>query len=135
MFLHVLNNPRVDCALESVVAMCVLLLGRALNAQVVAGVVVVAGTFTGGIGLRECALHGNILCGQEDNLDEVSGALVFLLAVIKTYLRVGGLCHCLHSLEVSDLHGGSRRQNISGLSHVSIISQYYRFSHWNSPGA
>lgn len=68
IFLHVLNDPRVDCTLESVVALCVLLLGRALDAHGGAGVAVVAGTLTSSIGLRQRALNGDILCREEDHL-------------------------------------------------------------------
>jgi hypothetical protein len=35
-------------------------------------------------------------------------------------LTVGGLGHLLHSVKVSDLHGGCRRKNIGSLAHSVV---------------
>lgn len=62
MFLHVLDDPGVDCALEAVVAVSVLLLGGALNAHSGTGIiVVVAGAFASSICLSKRALHSLVL--------------------------------------------------------------------------
>lgn len=84
--LHVLDDVRVDGALEAVAAASVLACCIALDTHAGGGAVG-AGALAVRIGLGERALYGFVLGGQEDDF------------------AVGGLGHGLHCLEVADLHG------------------------------
>lgn len=92
MFLHVLDDMRVDSALEAVAVAAILLSSAAINAHGAAARAdaMGAGSLAGCVGLCECRLDGLVLRGEEDDL------------------RIGGLGHCLHGFQVSDLHGGCR---------------------------
>ena len=87
--LDVLHHPGIYGLLEAVVGVSV--------KHVVCEA---AGPFAGMIcQLRHGLLHRLVRGRQEDNL------------------AVGRLGHCLHGLEVSDLHGGCGAQDVGGLSH------------------
>lgn len=87
-----LDDGGVDRALESGVAVTVLLLGAAVILSAARRALAAAN-------LGQLLLHSLVLGGQEDNL------------------RVRRLGHLLHRLEVSDLHSRSAGQDISGLPH------------------
>lgn len=107
--LHLLDDSRVDCALEAMVALAVLLLCGALDAHTRAGVIV-AWAFASGIGLCERALDSLVLCWQEDDL--YASVTDQLRDLEDTNLRIRSLRHGLHGLEVPDLHRRSGGQNV-----------------------
>lgn len=90
--LHLLNHPGVDGRLETVVLTCKF--GKVRGLASLADVGGLHGGVEGG-----GAGHGLVGGGQEDDL------------------AVRRLGHCLHGLEVADLHGRGRRQNVGGLAH------------------
>lgn len=91
-YLHVLNDMRVDGALEAVAVATVLLGSAALHTQRVAACAgaVGAGSFACCVCLGERRLNGLVLRREEDDLG------------------VGGLGHGLHGFQVADLHGWCR---------------------------
>jgi len=89
--LHVLDDRRIDSALEALIAMTILLLGAGRVRQRVARRAVFA--------LSERFLDSLVLCWEEDDLG------------------VGSFSHLLHGLEVANLHGWSAAENVGGLSH------------------
>lgn len=85
--LDVLHHAGIDRVLESILEPIILLWG--MTAWPLAGVV----------SSRQLLLHSLVCRGKEDDL------------------AVRRLGHGLHRLEVSDLHGRSRRKNIGSLGH------------------
>lgn len=61
-------------------------------------------TFTGLGEIAQCSIHGSCVEG-------------LAVARQKDDLAVGRLGHSLHSLEVADLHGWRRTQDVGGLAH------------------
>jgi hypothetical protein len=97
--LDVLNHPRIHCLLKAVVI--------GVHVELVTCILpglIIARSFASCVrrsrsGFQHALGDGLVGSGQEDDL------------------AVGSLGHSLHGLEVSDLHGRSRAEDVGGLSH------------------
>jgi hypothetical protein len=102
--LHVLDDMRVDGALEAVAVTAILLCSRTVHTECVFRVGAVrARTLTHGVGLSERSLYSHVLRGQEDDL---------------------GICrlgHGLHGLEVADLHSGCGGEDVCRLTVIGSV--------------
>jgi hypothetical protein len=102
--LHVLDDMRVDSALEAMTVTAILLCSRTVHTQCIfRGSAVRARALTHRVCLSERSLYSHVLRGQEDDLG------------------VCGLGHGLHSFEVADLHSGCGGEYVCRLTVIVSV--------------